>query len=67
MILDHMQKGNSITSRSALLDFGVMSLARRILDLKERGYQIESTIETNKLTGQRYARYELTNMEAVAA
>lgn len=60
MILDHLKQGNTITQRSALLDFGVMALPRRISDLKEHhGINITSTMEHNKLTGQRYARYSL--------
>lgn len=59
LILAHLRKGHSITQRSALMDFGVMALPRRIKDLKERGYPITSAMETNNLTGQRYARYSL--------
>ncbi|SDU39746.1 helix-turn-helix domain-containing protein [Geopseudomonas guangdongensis] len=59
LILNHLEKGHSITQRSALMDFGVMALPRRIKDLKEMGYPIRSVMETNNLTGQRYARYSL--------
>lgn len=59
LILAHLRKGHSITQRSALMDFGVMALPRRIKDLREAGHQIESVMEHNKLTGQRYARYSL--------
>lgn len=59
LILNHLKKGHSITQRSALMDFGVMALPRRIRDLKDLGYPITSAMETNKLTGQRYARYSL--------
>lgn len=59
MILKHLQSGNTITQRSALLDFGVMALPRRIADLKEHGHNVTSFMEHNKLTGQRYARYSL--------
>ena len=59
LILNHLKKGHSITQRSALLDFGVMALPRRIADLRERGYRIKSEMEKNTLTGQRYARYTL--------
>ena len=58
-LLRHLKKGRSLTQRSALLDFGVMALPRRICDLKEAGYNIESIMEKNSLTGQRYARYTL--------
>lgn len=60
MILKHLQAGHSITHRSALMDFGVMSLPRRICDLKELGHDIVSVMEHNKLTDQRYARYHLS-------
>lgn len=59
LILDHLRKGHTITQRSALMDFGIMALPRRVADLKESGYRIESVMEHNKLTGQRYARYSL--------
>ncbi|OIN07924.1 helix-turn-helix domain-containing protein [Oceanisphaera psychrotolerans] len=59
VILNHLRKGHTITQRSALMDFGVAALPRRIADLKELGYRIESVMEHNKLTGQRYARYSL--------
>lgn len=60
LIFDYLKQGNTITQRSALLDFGVMSLPRRISDLKEHhNINIKSTMEHNKLTGQRYARYSL--------
>jgi hypothetical protein len=58
-ILKHLTAGHSITHRSALMDFGVMSLPRRICDLKEMGHKIKSIMEHNTLTGQRYARYSI--------
>lgn len=66
-ILNHLMKGHSITQRSALMDFGVMALPRRIADLREHGYNIVSVLENNKLTGQRYARYYLVNPERKSA
>lgn len=59
LLINHLKNGWSLTQRSALMDFGVMALPRRIADLKERGYRILSQLEVNKLTGQRYARYSL--------
>ena len=59
LILKHLEKGRSITQRSALMDFGMAALPRRIADLKELGYKIASLREHNKLTGQRYVRYFL--------
>ncbi|WP_095210291.1 helix-turn-helix domain-containing protein [Endozoicomonas ascidiicola] len=60
VILNHLKKGRTLTQRSALMDFGVMALPRRISDLKEAGYTVHSVMEKNTLTGQRYARYSLT-------
>lgn len=58
-VLKHLKENGSITARSALLDLDVASLPRRICDLKEAGHLIDSRIEVNKFTGQRYARYTL--------
>ena len=60
IILKHLKQGFSITQRSALMDFGVMALPRRICDLKEAGHKISSVMEYNSLTGQKFARYSLT-------
>lgn len=58
-ILSRLMKGQTITQRSALMDHGIMSLTRRICDLKDAGYKIESVMKTNPATGQRYASYYL--------
>jgi len=63
-IRKQLLKGNSLTQRSALLDFGIMSLPRRIADLKEAGFPIKSVIKNNPQTGQRYASYSF-NKEVV--
>ena len=36
-LLNHLRKGKTLTQRSALMDFGVMALPRRMADLKEAG------------------------------
>lgn len=41
MILEWMDKGNTITSLQALDLFGCMRLASRIFDLRERGHNIK--------------------------
>lgn len=58
-ILRVLKAGHTITQRSALMDFGIMALPRRIADLKEAGYAITSTMQKSPLTGQRYAQYTL--------
>ena len=66
-LLEHMTKGHSVTQRSALIDFSIAALPRRISDLKERGYQITSKIERNTKTGRNYARYTLISTEKALA
>jgi len=49
--------GGSLTQRSALMDYGIMALPRRIADLKAQGFPVKSEMETNPNTSQRFARY----------
>lgn len=44
-VLQYMKDFGSITQRDAMNDLGVMRLASRISDLKDRGYSISSTME----------------------
>ena len=60
MLIRHFESLNSIIPMEAHTIYNIRSLPRRILDLKERGYQFRA--EWNKdLTGQRYKRYYLTH------
>jgi hypothetical protein len=47
----------SLTQRSALMDYGIMALPRRIADLKAQGFPVKSEMKTNPNTGQRFAQY----------
>jgi len=62
LVLNHLRAHGSLTQRSALIDLGVAALPRRIADLKEAGYPINTTRMKNKITGQRFVRYALGNM-----
>ncbi len=53
LTLDLLRKGVRLTVRSALLDYGISSLPRRILDLKEKGIDVKS-----EMTG-RFKEYYL--------
>jgi hypothetical protein len=54
-ILQHLQKGGSLTALDALQFFGCFRLAARIHELRKEGYEIdETTIESN---GKRYSSY----------
>lgn len=41
-ILAHLKAGNRLTGLQALRKFGVSHLPRRILDLKEKGHNLQS-------------------------
>lgn len=42
--LELLKSGIRLTVRSALLDYGISSLPRRILDLKEKGIDVKSEL-----------------------
>jgi len=58
-IMKHLQTVGSITNREAIVDYNIMSLPRRILDLKELGVKFNAVRKTHPVTGQRYTRYHL--------
>lgn len=61
-ILHYLQEHDSITPREAMLKFGCYRLSARIADLKDRGYQIASTLVCKKDEDgnqMRFAKYTL--------
>jgi hypothetical protein len=58
-ILKHMGVTGSITVREAIVDYNIMSLPRRILDLEELGYEFKREKKQHPVTGQRYTRYHI--------
>ena len=56
-ILEHLQKGKSLTAMEALAKFGVFRLAARVRDLRASGHPVRTIMETDKRTGKRWARY----------
>ena len=58
MILEWMDKGNTITSLQALDMFGCLRLASRIFDLRERGHNIKKEKVTLP-SGKMVTRYSL--------
>ena len=56
-ILEHLIMGNEITPIDALQKFGCFRLGARIWDLKQKGFQIESKLKSDEVTGKHYAVY----------
>lgn len=47
-IIRHLNDYGEITSRTAMLEYGIYRLASRIADLKKLGYQFDITFDTRK-------------------
>jgi hypothetical protein len=58
LLIKHFESRTSISGVEAANIYKIRSLPRRILDLKEMGYEFESQWRTDP-TGQRYKRYTL--------
>jgi hypothetical protein len=58
MLMHHFDNVDSISPMEAHTVYKIRSLPRRIMDLKERGYEFRSEWNTD-LSGQRYKRYYL--------
>ena len=57
MILTHVNKVGYITARAAIMDYGIMSLSRRMCDFEDMGWKVWTAERKNPATGQRYVRY----------
>lgn len=51
----------TITSMDAFRQFGIVSLQRRLSDLRSMGYVIADTWDENPETGKRFKRYRLVD------
>ena len=58
MLIHHFDNVETISPMEAHTVYKIRSLPRRIMDLKERGYEFRSEWNTD-LSGQRYKRYHL--------
>lgn len=61
-ILAYLLEGKSITPIDALNKFGCMRLSARIKDLRDKGFDIATSMETKEMpdgSTKRYARYWL--------
>ena len=59
ILLRHFKKTRSISQREALLEYSIQCLSKRIQELRDAGYNIETQHKRHPTTGQRYARYVL--------
>lgn len=57
-ILQHLQRGRTITPRQAIALYGSFRLASTINRLRDEGFEISTTIRTS-LQGEIYAEYRM--------
>lgn len=58
-IIHHLMRSGSISQREALIDYSIQSLTKRISELRDEGFEIQTQHKKHPVTGQRYARYVL--------
>lgn len=56
-IVAYMNRNRYITSYEAVKELGVISLQRRLSDLRESGYIFGNEMVVNQDTGKRYKKY----------
>ncbi len=69
-LLTHLRTYGSITTHEAFISHSIVSLTRRIRDLREDGHNIISETRKHRVTKKRYVRYHLietAQRRAVAA
>ena len=58
-IIKHLQTAKGLTVREAMIEYSISSLTKRVHELRQQGYDIESVRKQHPVTGQRYTRYFL--------
>jgi len=64
-LLAHFKKAGSITVREALIEYSIQSLTKRIQEMRDMGYNIQSIQRRHPVTKQRYVRYHLISEKVV--
>ena len=58
LVISRLRTYGTITTRQAVTELNIMSLPRRIMELREQGYNIETTYQKSP-SGARYGVYTL--------
>lgn len=58
LVISWLKTYGTITTRQAVTELNIMSLPRRIMELREQGYEIETTYQKSP-AGARYGVYTL--------
>lgn len=57
-VLRHLKRGSHIDAYTALRRYGIMRLAARVCELRERGHDVHTQMFRSR-NGKRFARYHL--------
>ena len=60
VVLDWLQRNGELTTREAVTELSIMSLPRRIMELRRAGHEIRTEYRTSA-NGARYGVYILDN------
>ena len=60
VVLDWLQRNGELTTREAVTELNIMSLPRRIMELRRAGIDIDTTYRTSA-NGARYGVYSLVD------
>lgn len=63
-ILEHFRRAKRLSGRTAVMDYGIAALPKRISELREMGFKIDARWKKHPATGQRYREYELDHPAA---
>lgn len=58
VVLDWLQRNGELTTREAVMELNIMSLPRRIMELRDAGHDIRTTYRISA-NGARYGVYTL--------
>lgn len=58
IVLDWLKRRGELTTREAVMELNIMSLPRRIMELRDAGYDIRTSYRTSA-NGARYGVYTL--------
>lgn len=64
LVLDYLKRFGSITTREAVIKLNIMSLPRRIMELRRAGHKITMEYHTSP-NGTRYGVYRIEEDENV--
>ena len=64
IVLSYLKNFGELTTREAVIELNIMSLSKRIEELRKEGVPIQTTYRTSE-NGKRYGVYSLAEREVI--